>query len=46
MTVTVALLGTGLLGSAIASRLLAVGCSLRVPSASTTRPKLSLGPAR
>ncbi len=28
--VTVALLGTGLLGSAIASRLLAVGCSLRV----------------
>ena len=30
MTVTVALLGTGLLGSAIASRLLAVGCSLRI----------------
>ena len=45
MTVTVALLGTGLLGSAIASRLLAVGCSLRIWNRDRARcePLISAG---
>jgi len=46
--VTVALLGTGLLGSAIASRLLAVGCSLRVWNRDPERcePLMSAGAQR
>ena len=46
--VTVALLGTGLLGSAIATRLLSVGCSLRVWNRDPDRcqPLMSAGAQR
>jgi len=46
--ITVALLGTGLLGSAIAKRLLAVGCSLRVWNRDPDRcePLISAGAQR